>query len=127
LPGRHNRRSLPVSAVYELHLCQDICCSQRADGRRRRVIIIRKGAAMTERTNEGRRGAADEPEHSGNGPDRTGEEPPRSRRGGTREQHIQAGRKGGARVRQLIDLGRKYEQEHGLSPDRGEGADRQPE
>jgi hypothetical protein len=43
---------------------------------------------------------------------------PRSRktRGGTHEQHTAAGKKGGSRIRQLIELGYKYEQEHGIGP-----------
>ena len=47
-----------------------------------------------------------------------GEEQPRSRktRGGTHEQHTAAGKKGGSRIRQLIELGYKYEQEHGIGP-----------
>ena len=43
-------------------------------------------------------------------------------RGGTPEQHAQAGRKGGQRVRQLIELGYKYEQEHGIGPDNERGS-----
>jgi hypothetical protein len=41
---------------------------------------------------------------------------PRKTRGGTREQHMAAGAKGGSRIRQLIELGYKYEQEHGIGP-----------
>ena len=47
-----------------------------------------------------------------------GGQPPKTRktRGGTHEQHTAAGKKGGSRIRQLIELGYKYEQEHGIGP-----------
>jgi uncharacterized protein len=40
----------------------------------------------------------------------------RKTRGGTHDQHVTAGKKGGSRIRQLIELGYKYEQEHGIGP-----------
>jgi len=48
--------------------------------------------------------------------------PPKTKktRGGTRDQHIQAGKKGGSRIRELIELGYKYEEEHGIGPGRSE-------
>jgi hypothetical protein len=63
--------------------------------------------------------------------DRSGEEgqsgqdsasPSRSRRtrGGTHDQHVTAGKKGGSRIRELIELGYKYEQEHGIGPGQNE-------
>lgn len=50
------------------------------------------------------------------------EDAPRSRktRGGTHDQHVHAGKKGGSRIRELIELGYKYEQEHGIGPGRTE-------
>jgi hypothetical protein len=41
-------------------------------------------------------------------------------RGGTHDQHVTAGKKGGSRIRQLIELGYKYEQEHGIGPGQNE-------
>jgi uncharacterized protein len=41
-------------------------------------------------------------------------------RGGTHDQHVTAGKKGGSRIRQLIELGYKYEEEHGIGPGRNE-------
>ena len=41
-------------------------------------------------------------------------------RGGTHDQHVHAGKKGGSRIRQLIELGYKYEQEHGIGPGQNE-------
>src|SRR4051794_18663634 len=41
-------------------------------------------------------------------------------RGGTHAQHVTAGKKGGSRIRQLIELGYKYEQEHGIGPGQNE-------
>jgi hypothetical protein len=49
---------------------------------------------------------------------------PRKTRGGTREQHVAAGAKGGSRIRQLIELGYKYEQEHGIGPGQNERSKR---
>jgi hypothetical protein len=51
-----------------------------------------------------------------------GGEEPRSKRtrGGTHAQHVTAGKKGGSRIRQLIELGYKYEQEHGIGPGQNE-------
>jgi hypothetical protein len=48
--------------------------------------------------------------------------PSRSRktRGGTHDQHVTAGKKGGSRIRELIELGYKYEEEHGIGPGRNE-------
>ena len=43
-------------------------------------------------------------------------------RGGTHVQHVTAGKKGGSRIRELIELGYKYEQEHGIGPGRSERA-----
>lgn len=45
---------------------------------------------------------------------------PRRTRGGTHDQHVHAGKKGGSRIRELIELGYKYEQEHGIGPGRNE-------
>ncbi len=45
---------------------------------------------------------------------------PRKTRGGTHDQHVTAGKKGGSRIRQLIELGYKYEEEHGIGPGRNE-------
>ena len=47
---------------------------------------------------------------------------PRGRRtrGGTHDQHVTAGKKGGSRIRELIELGYKYEQEHGIGPGQNE-------
>jgi uncharacterized protein len=47
---------------------------------------------------------------------------PRGRRtrGGTHDQHVTAGKKGGSRIRELIELGYKYEKEHGIGPGRNE-------
>jgi hypothetical protein len=55
---------------------------------------------------------------SGGESDSAAEPQSRSRktRGGTHEQHTAAGKKGGSRIRQLIELGYKYEQEHGIGP-----------
>jgi len=39
-------------------------------------------------------------------------------RGGTHDQHVTAGKKGGSRIRELIELGYKYEEEHGIGPGR---------
>jgi uncharacterized protein len=39
-------------------------------------------------------------------------------RGGTHDQHVTAGKKGGSRIRQLIELGYLYEKEHGIGPGR---------
>jgi hypothetical protein len=44
----------------------------------------------------------------------------RKTRGGTHDQHVTAGKKGGSRIRQLIELGYKYEQEHGIGPGQNE-------
>jgi hypothetical protein len=44
----------------------------------------------------------------------------RRTRGGTHDQHVTAGKKGGSRIRQLIELGYKYEQEHGIGPGQNE-------
>ncbi len=44
----------------------------------------------------------------------------RRTRGGTHDQHVTAGKKGGSRIRQLIELGYKYEEEHGIGPGRNE-------
>jgi len=44
----------------------------------------------------------------------------RKTRGGTHDQHVTAGKKGGSRIRQLIELGYKYEEEHGIGPGRNE-------
>jgi hypothetical protein len=44
----------------------------------------------------------------------------RKTRGGTHDQHVTAGKKGGNRIRQLIELGYKYEQEHGIGPGQNE-------
>ena len=44
----------------------------------------------------------------------------RKTRGGTHDQHVHAGKKGGSRIRELIELGYKYEQEHGIGPGRNE-------
>lgn len=44
----------------------------------------------------------------------------RRTRGGTHDQHVTAGKKGGSRIRQLIELGYKYEQEHGIGPGQSE-------
>ena len=41
-------------------------------------------------------------------------------RGGTHDQHVTAGKKGGSRIRELIELGYKYEQEHGIGPGQNE-------
>jgi hypothetical protein len=41
-------------------------------------------------------------------------------RGGTHDQHVTAGKKGGSRIRELIELGYKYEEEHGIGPGRNE-------
>ncbi len=50
------------------------------------------------------------------------ESAPRGRRtrGGTHDQHVTAGKKGGSRIRELIELGYKYEQEHGIGPGQNE-------
>jgi hypothetical protein len=60
-------------------------------------------------------------EGAGNGNGGGGEATPpmkvKGKRGGTREQHIMAGRKGGQRVRQLIEEGYLYEKEHGIMSD----------
>jgi hypothetical protein len=48
------------------------------------------------------------------------EERPRGVRGGTHDQHVKAGTKGGSRIRQLIEMGYKYEQEHGIGPGQNE-------
>jgi hypothetical protein len=67
------------------------------------------------------RQAAEEPGQRG-GEEEQASNPPKSKktRGGTRDQHIQAGKKGGSRIRQLIELGYKYEEEHGIGPGRSE-------
>ncbi|HEX4591588.1 MAG TPA: hypothetical protein VH120_16750 [Gemmataceae bacterium] len=59
---------------------------------------------------------------SGEGGGDTGAVSHRSRRtrGGTHDQHVTAGKKGGSRIRQLIELGYKYEQEHGIGPGQNE-------
>jgi hypothetical protein len=44
----------------------------------------------------------------------------RRTRGGTHVQHVTAGKKGGSRIRELIELGYKYEEEHGIGPGRNE-------
>jgi uncharacterized protein len=44
----------------------------------------------------------------------------RRTRGGTHDQHVTAGKKGGSRIRELIELGYKYEEEHGIGPGRNE-------
>ena len=44
----------------------------------------------------------------------------RRTRGGTHDQHVTAGKKGGSRIRELIELGYKYEQEHGIGPGQNE-------
>jgi general stress protein YciG len=41
-------------------------------------------------------------------------------RGGTHDQHVTAGKKGGSRIRELIELGYKYEEEHGIGPGRND-------
>jgi hypothetical protein len=55
----------------------------------------------------------------------------RKTRGGTHDQHVTAGKKGGSRIRQLIELGYKYEQEHGVGPGQNDrsklSAKRRPE
>ena len=43
---------------------------------------------------------------------------PKKTRGGTHDQHVTAGKKGGSRIRQLIELGYLYEKEHGIGPGR---------
>jgi len=45
---------------------------------------------------------------------------PRKTRGGTHDQHVTAGKRGGSRIRELIELGYKYEQEHGIGPGKNE-------
>jgi hypothetical protein len=59
---------------------------------------------------------------AGNGESAGGESTSRGRgtRGGTHDQHVTAGKKGGSRIRQLIELGYKYEQEHGIGPGQNE-------
>lgn len=43
---------------------------------------------------------------------------PKKTRGGTHDQHVTAGKKGGSRIRELIELGYLYEKEHGIGPGR---------
>jgi general stress protein YciG len=45
---------------------------------------------------------------------------PKKTRGGTHDQHVTAGKKGGSRIRELIELGYRYEEEHGIGPGRNE-------
>jgi hypothetical protein len=84
-------------------------------------------AAHASRENAGVGGAADQ----GGNRDENGDEgggteggtqQHRSKRtrGGTHDQHVTAGKKGGSRIRQLIELGYKYEQEHGIGPGQNE-------
>jgi hypothetical protein len=101
----------------------------------------RKGArarTMTQAARESASASDDRPADEGHGPEsgeqRTGREeksadqdsdngvPPRAKktRGGTHDQHVTAGKKGGSRIRQLIELGYKYEEEHGIGPGRNE-------
>jgi hypothetical protein len=54
------------------------------------------------------------------GPENGAEQSERRTRGGTHDQHVTAGKKGGSRIRQLIELGYKYEQEHGIGPGQNE-------
>jgi hypothetical protein len=49
-----------------------------------------------------------------------GEHRSRKTRGGTHDQHVTAGKKGGSRIRELIELGYKYEREHGIGPGQNE-------
>jgi uncharacterized protein len=70
-------------------------------------------------------GGAEQGGTSGNGGAEAGEEQGRATRqrktrGGTHDQHVTAGKKGGSRIRQLIELGYKYEEEHGIGPGRNE-------
>jgi hypothetical protein len=66
-------------------------------------------------------GTQDAAERSEGGGQSGGEQPrPKRTRGGTHAQHVTAGKKGGSRIRQLIELGYKYEQEHGIGPGQNE-------
>src|SRR4029079_10111955 len=66
---------------------------------------------------EGSQGATDQGEDVGQG---GGEGRQERTRGGNQDQHVTAGKKGGSRIRQLIELGYKYEQEHGIGPGQNE-------
>ena len=57
-------------------------------------------------------------ETGGGGGDQVTMPRPKKTRGGTHEQHVTAGKKGGSRIRQLIELGYLYEKEHGIGPGR---------
>jgi hypothetical protein len=84
----------------------------------------RKGAharAMTQANSESAGSdQASEGEESEGGSQGASEDRPKRTRGGTHVQHVTAGKKGGSRIRQLIELGYKYEQEHGIGPGQNE-------
>jgi len=82
----------------------------------------RRGGQATAQGSGGETAATAGGDESGNGAGGTGEVQQRGRmtRGGTHDQHVTAGKKGGSRIRQLIELGYKYEQEHGIGPGQNE-------
>lgn len=58
--------------------------------------------------------------HEANPMPENGEPNPKRTRGGNHDQHVHAGKKGGSRIRELIELGYKYEEEHGIGPGRSD-------
>jgi hypothetical protein len=74
----------------------------------------RAGAGQNERDQSGTEATQGS---EGGAPSATPPMKAKGKRGGTREQHIMAGRKGGQRVRQLIEEGYLWEKEHGIISD----------
>jgi hypothetical protein len=73
-----------------------------------------------ETAHEGGRGGEAAGAEQGTSAEPTGERRSKKTRGGTHDQHVSAGKKGGSRIRELIELGYKYEEEHGIGPGRNE-------
>jgi general stress protein YciG len=115
-------------ASHEKGSAHEFNPQEAADAGRKGAQARQMAHAARETTGESEMRAMNEDRNSGGVGEEgseTGGEPgaaPRAKktRGGTHDQHVTAGKKGGSRIRELIELGYKYEEEHGIGPGRND-------